>query len=109
MNRENEKMLIVLVTVPNREVARELSSLVLNKRLAACVNIISNLTSIYHWQGKVEESDELLLVIKTLEGKYAELEKTVIASHPYDTAEVVALQAEKVCQKYFDWVKTEAS
>ena len=72
--------------------------------LAACVNIIPSITSIYTWQGKVETEQEVLLVIKTLASHLAELEVNVLALHPYDTPEFIVIDPANVNEKYLAWL-----
>jgi periplasmic divalent cation tolerance protein len=96
---------IVLVTTPNIDVGRELAGEILKARLAACVNIIPGLESHYWWQGKLDESAEALLLIKTTKKHLKALEKLVSQKHPYDTPEFVAFPAAMVAEKYMAWVR----
>ena len=96
---------IVLVTAPDLDVARKLSAAILEARLAACVNIIPGLESHYWWEGKLDKSAELLLLIKTTKANLKALEKLVLEKHPYDTPEFVAFPASEVTDKYMDWVR----
>lgn len=96
---------IVLVTAPDAEVGRKLARAILEARLAACVNIISGLESHYWWQGKLDQSAEVLLLIKTTKAKLNALQKFVLKKHPYDTPEFVAFPATFVADKYMAWVR----
>ena len=96
---------LVLVTAPNAEVGRELAGEILKGRLAACVNIIPALESHYWWEGKLDKSPEVLLLIKTTKKHLKALEKLVSHKHPYDTPEFVAFQAAMVGSKYMAWVR----
>lgn len=95
---------MALVTAPDVDTARRLGKLVLEARLAACVNLVPAIESHYWWQGKLDSSSEVLLLIKTTEAKIGELEKLILKSHPYDTAEFVVVGATEVTEKYFKWV-----
>jgi periplasmic divalent cation tolerance protein len=95
---------IVLVTAPDGRVARQLAGAILKARVAACVNIIPGLESHYWWQGKLDQSAEVLLLIKTTKGKLKALQKLVLQKHPYDTPEFIALPASTVAEKYLAWV-----
>jgi periplasmic divalent cation tolerance protein len=95
---------IVLVTAPDLDVARQLASAILKARAAACVNIIPGLESHYWWQGKLDRSSEVLLLIKTSKAKLKALQKLVLEKHPYDTPEFVAFPASMVAEKYLAWV-----
>ncbi len=97
-------MLIVLTTVPNPEEGEILAEKIVHAKLAACVQILPQMTSVYVWEGKVKRENEHLLLIKTLEEKYAELEKFLYANHSYDTPEIIAVSTEKISKSYLDWV-----
>lgn len=96
---------IVLVTAPDAEVGRKLTTAVLEARLAACVNIIPGLQSHYWWEGKLDESTEVLLLIKTTEAQLKPLQNVILENHPYDTPEFVAFPASVVAEKYMAWVR----
>ena len=97
---------LILVTAPDGTVARELAAAILEARLAACVNIVPQIESHYWWQGKIDQSAEVLLLIKTTKTKLKALQKLVIEKHPYDTAEFVAIPASAVAEKYMAWVQS---
>jgi len=82
---------VVLVTAPDLKTARKLARAVLTDRLAACVNVVPKIESHYWWQGKLERWNEVLLVVNTTRSRLAALEKCILANHPYDTAEILAL------------------
>lgn len=95
---------IVLVTAPNLKVARHLATAALNARLIACANLLPKVESHYRWQGKLERSAEVLLVLKTTGAQLKALEKLVLANHPYDTPEFVVLNLAGGTKKYLDWL-----
>jgi len=95
---------IVLVTAPDADVGRKLAAAILNVRAAACVNIVPGLESHYWWEGKIDQSSEVLLLIKTTKAKLKALEKVVRKNHPYDTPEFIAIPANLVSKKYLAWV-----
>lgn len=86
-----------------------LSLALVDRRAAACVNILPNVRSIYRWQGKVEQADELLLVIKTTAGRVRDIERLLADLHPYDVPECVVLAPDRVERKYLAWLRAEAS
>ena len=96
---------VVLVTAPSPDVGAALGRTLVDERLAACVNVIPGLTSIYRWQGQREEASECLLVIKTDETRYAELERRVLELHPYTVPEVLALPVERGAPAYVEWLR----
>jgi periplasmic divalent cation tolerance protein len=97
-------LLVVLVTVPDEEVADSLSKTLVEERLVACAQVLPGLTSHYSWEGKLERSEELLVVLKTPEGRLAELERRVRQLHPYEVPEIVALATSHVEEHYARWV-----
>jgi periplasmic divalent cation tolerance protein len=96
---------IVLVTAPDLRTARSLAKSALQARLAACVNLVARIESHYWWQGKLERSAEVLLVLKTTRAKLSALEKLILANHPYDTAEFLALPLTAGTARYLDWLR----
>lgn len=100
---------LALVTVPDLPTGRQLAETLLGARLAACVNVIPRLESHYWWQGKLEKSQECLLLIKTTRRLLVELEKTVLANHPYDTPEFVVLSLAAGNARYLAWLDASAS
>ena len=103
--RTNGQLLIVLVTTPDRRVARKLAKAALERKLIACANLIFRVESHYWWQGKLETASEALLLFKTTKAKVANLEKLVLKLHPYDTPEFVVLEATRVTQRYLRWAQ----
>jgi periplasmic divalent cation tolerance protein len=97
--------LIVFVTTPSIEEANRIAEALVAQRLAACVNIISAIQSIYRWEGKVTRDQESLMIIKTTEQPYAELERVVKEMHSYSTPEVVALRIERASEQYLSWLR----
>ncbi|HYA61668.1 MAG TPA: divalent-cation tolerance protein CutA [Candidatus Sulfotelmatobacter sp.] len=99
------KFRVVLVTCATLEEARKIARGVVEKHLAACVNIVTHaVESFYTWEGKLENSSEYLLVIKTSEERLGELEKEVLAMHSYDTPEFIVLPIVAGSEKYLDWL-----
>lgn len=96
-------VLVVLVTCPLRKAAALAAGLV-EDRVAACVNIVPRVRSVYRWQGKVRHDDEALLVIKTTRARFARLERAVLARHPYELPEIIALPVDRGHASYLDWV-----
>jgi periplasmic divalent cation tolerance protein len=95
---------IFLVTVPNIEEGKNIANILVESRLAACVNIIQNVFSIYRWRGNIERENELLLIIKTTEKKCDLLIQKVTEIHSYSNPECVAFKIEKGSNKYLDWI-----
>ncbi|KAJ4820380.1 Divalent-cation tolerance protein CutA [Rhynchospora pubera] len=97
--------IVVYVTVPNREAGRKLSDSIVKERLAACVNIVPGVESVYWWEGKVQADSEELLIIKTRESLLPALTEHVKANHEYDLPEVIAMPITGGNTKYLEWIK----
>jgi periplasmic divalent cation tolerance protein len=97
-------IILCFVTAPSQEVASALAKLVVDRELAACVNIIPGVQSVYRWKGEVTLDEEVLMVIKTSKHRVQELEQLIIAEHPYETPEFVALTPSSVSDAYSKWV-----
>ncbi|WP_456409603.1 divalent-cation tolerance protein CutA [Oceanithermus sp.] len=96
---------VALITVPDEEAARRIARALVEEGLAACVNLIPGLTSIYTWQGKMHEDAEWLLLAKTTAEAYPRLEARVSELHPYEVPEVLALPVERGLDRYLAWVQ----
>ena len=96
---------LVLTTAPDGAVARDLARSLIEGRLAACVQCIPGVTSVYRWEGEMEEAQEVLLIIKTTAGRLEALEDAVAAEHPYETPEFVALEPVLVSAPYLAWLR----
>jgi periplasmic divalent cation tolerance protein len=97
-------MLIVLTTTSNEEEANRLAREIVDHKLAACVQILPQMTSVYFWEGKIQSEPEHLLLIKTLEEKFDELSEFIRKNHSYEVPEIVAIDAEQVSSDYLRWV-----
>ena len=95
---------MILVTAPDLKVARKLARGALGKRLVACANIIPKMESHYWWRGKINSSAEVLIVFKTSQPKVRAFEQFVLANHPYDTPEFVALSIASGTKRYIEWI-----
>ncbi len=101
--------LVVFVTVPSREDGERIAEALVGEALAACVNIVGPIRSVYRWQGEVCRDDEHLLLIKTTRERYPALESRVNALHTYDVPEVVALPIEMGSAAYLQWVRNSVT
>lgn len=96
--------LLVFSTFPDIETARQIGTSLVESQLAACVNLIPSVESIYRWQGKVERSGEALAIFKTTAALYPAFETRLKQLHPYEVPEIVALKPEHVAANYAKWV-----
>ena len=101
--------IVVLSTCDSAEKAAEIARHLVEKRLAACVNIVSGARSIYHWQGKIEDTAEWLLVIKSRRDLFASLSKELTSVHSYEVPEVIALPVVDGSESYLAWLDRECS
>ena len=99
--------LIALCTCPDRDVADRIARVLVEERLAACVNRLPGVESTYRWNGAVSVDEEVLLVIKTSHARYAALEARIVALHPYEVPEVVAIVIAAGHAPYLDWIARE--
>ena len=99
--------LLVLTNLPDRAAAERLAALLIEQRLAACVNILAPCRSVYRWKGAVQRDVEHPMLIKTTAGRYAALEKVLRAGHPYELPEIIAVPIERGLPAYLDWVAAE--
>lgn len=100
----NSSSLVILCTCPDQPTAERIAETLVVERLAACVNIVPGLTSIYRWQNQVERAAELLLLIKTREVVYSLLEARIRELHPYEVPEIVALPIQTGLADYLGWL-----
>ncbi len=105
--RTKTDCIVVLVTVGSRDEGERIAQALVADRLAACVNLVGPVGSIYRWQGKVERAEEILLIIKTRAALFAELEGRIRALHSYETPEIIALPIAAGAAKYLDWLCDE--
>jgi periplasmic divalent cation tolerance protein len=94
----------VFITAPNREEARLVAEMLVTNGLAACVQILPEIESVYRWQGTIERQPEVLLIAKTTRGKFTQLETEVRRIHTYETPEIVALAITEGSAPYLEWL-----
>lgn len=99
--------LLVVTNLPDRESAEKLAALLIERRLAACVNILAPCRSVYRWQGEIQHDEEHPLLIKTVQTRYAELEASIRANHPYELPEIIAVSLTHGLPAYLQWVESE--
>jgi periplasmic divalent cation tolerance protein len=98
-------MIIIFTTTPNTEEAESLARKIVEARLAACVQVLPQMKSFYFWESAIQADSEHLLLIKTSDEKFDELEKFIQSNHSYSVPEIVAVKAEKTSESYFKWLK----
>jgi len=101
--------LLVLTTCPDEACAQQLAHDLVKHRLAACVSRMAGITSVYPWQGQLHESKEIQLMIKTKASCYIQLEQAIIAIHPYQVPEIIALPIAQGLAQYLQWIDDNTS
>jgi len=99
--------LLVLTTMPDRASATNLARILVEERLAACVNVLADCTSLYRWQGKSETATEVPVLIKTVDQHYSRLEQRIMSMHPYELPELIAVPISGGLPAYLKWIETE--
>jgi periplasmic divalent cation tolerance protein len=99
-----EDAIVVFMTAANGEEATRLAELLIGAHLAACVQILPEMESVYRWEGKIEFQSEILLLAKTTKAKFADLEREVRALHSYQTPEIVAVPIVAGSNPYLEWL-----
>jgi len=99
-----EQALLVYCTVPNVDEAKSIARLLINKKLAACCNVVPGLVSVFRWEGKMNEESEVMLLIKTSLKKYDQLEKEIKMIHSYSIPEIIATPIVNASSAYLDWI-----
>lgn len=109
MPGDENDTLLVFTNLPDRDAALGLARALVGRRLAACVNVLAGCTSVYRWQGDVEEAAEVPVLVKTRAARYPELEALIRELHPYELPEIVAVPVVRGLPEYLDWVAEETA
>ena len=110
MNKnQNEEATIVFMTAPNRDEASRIAKHLLEAKLAACVQILPEIESIYRWKGKTQHEREVLILAKTTTARFPELDMEVRAMHSYETPEIIAVPAAQISEPYRAWLVDSVS
>ena len=99
--------IVVLTNAPDRAVARRIADALIERRLAACVNILAECTSVYRWKGAVETAAEVPLLIKTRAAIYDDVEAAIRALHPYELPEIIAVPVDQGSAAFLAWVNEQ--
>jgi periplasmic divalent cation tolerance protein len=104
MNDPDDQTLLVFTNLPNETAALDLARALVDRRLAACVNVLNGCTSVYRWKDEVEQEQEVPVLIKTRAVRYEELQAAIRELHPYELPEIVAVPIVRGLPDYLDWV-----
>lgn len=99
--------ILIITSLPDRASAMALAQKLIDERLAACVNVLTDCISVYRWEGKNETASEVLVLIKTLTQHYARLEEVIKSMHPYELPEIVAVPISNGLPAYLKWIADE--
>ena len=100
-----ENYILVFCTIDTKENAQMLAHSLAEEKLAACVNLINDIKSVYFWNGKLNENSEILLLIKTRQDLYEKLETRIKQLHPYEVPEIICTKIDTGSKTYLDWIK----
>lgn len=96
--------IVVLVTVPDRKTGEAIARHLLEARLIACAQLVPGLTSIYHWEGKIETAEEHLVIMKTRSDAFEKVKDQIVSHHPYQVPQIVSLPVERGLLPYLQWI-----
>ena len=102
-----DEIILVITHLPDRDNARRVADALIESRAAACVNMLAECNSVYHWQGKIESTTEIPLLIKTTQSAYASVEAIIRKLHPYELPEIIAVRINAGLPDYLQWVRQE--
>jgi periplasmic divalent cation tolerance protein len=98
------QVIVTLCTCPDKVTAEKIARLLVEGRLATCVNILPNMRSIYSWKGQIETAEEHLLIIKSPQAGYQAIETAIRNHHPYELPEIIAVPIERGLPEYINWI-----
>ena len=101
-----DNYIIVLNTCNSTEIASSIAEMLVTRKLAACVNIVNGIESIYQWQGKIEHEQEKLLIIKTRQSLFSRVQNTIQELHDYELPEIIAVPIQTGEKNYLDWIQS---
>jgi periplasmic divalent cation tolerance protein len=104
-----DEVILVITNLPDRAAAVKLAQALVDRRLAACVNVLAECTSVYRWKGVVENAAEVPVLIKTRAARYEEVEAAIRELHPYELPEIIAVPVRRGHDEYLQWVADETA
>ncbi len=104
MKGHEERASLIYTTLPDEEAARNLGEALVKARLAACVNILSGMRSIYEWKGRLEHDEEVVMIVKTVPDRAGECMAEIALLHPYEEPAIIRIPATDVSASYLEWL-----
>ncbi len=104
-----DEIVLVMTNLPDRATAVKLAQALVDRRLAACVNVLGECTSVFRWKGVVENAQEVPVLIKTRAARYEQVEAAIRELHPYDLPEIIAVPVSRGHDEYLQWVADETT
>ena len=95
---------VIFCTVPSKDDGKKIGNILVKERLAACVNIVNGLTSIYEWKGELCDDSECLMIIKSRKVLFENIKKRIVENHPYELPEIISLSIDDGLEPYLDWI-----
>lgn len=108
MSAAADEVIVVLTNLPDVATAAKLAQLLVEQRLAACVNVLAQCSSVYRWQGRIETATEVPVLIKTLASRYTRVEAAIRTSHPYELPEIISVPVVAGLGEYLGWIAAES-
>ncbi|HEV8644166.1 MAG TPA: divalent-cation tolerance protein CutA [Burkholderiales bacterium] len=109
MSGAGGEVIVVLTNLPDLAAAKKLAQLLVEQRLAACVNVLAQCSSVYRWHGRIETATEVPVLIKTVASRYPRVEAAIRANHPYELPEIVSVPVVAGLGEYLGWVAAEST
>jgi periplasmic divalent cation tolerance protein len=104
-----DEVMLVITNLPDRAAAVKLAQALVDRRLAACVNVLAECTSVFRWKGVVENATEVPVLIKTRAARYGQVEAAIRELHPYELPEIIAVPVSRGHDEYLQWVADETT
>ena len=95
---------VIFCTVPSKDDGKKIGNILVKERLAACVNIVSGITSIYEWKGELCDDSECLMIIKSRKELFENIKKRIVGNHPYELPEIISLSIDDGLEPYLNWI-----
>lgn len=103
----NKTPIVLIVSVPSKSLGLDIARALVENRLVACAQLGSPITSVYRWNGKIEEDEEFILTLKTHRELFKKIEEQILSLHPYEVPQIIALKVDSITRPYYEWLCEE--